>query len=59
MQKNVRRGILQCFINFGYRKTLCIRGVNHDFLWEFFCLTVPKTSYGNLSAIGKFSGEDG
>ena len=54
--KNVRRGILQCFNNFGYRKTLCIRGLYREILCEIFCLTVPKTSYGNLSAIGKFSG---
>ena len=37
--KKVRRGILQCFINFGYRKTLCIKLVYQDFLWQYFCLT--------------------
>ena len=37
--ENFRRGgILQCFINFGYRKILCFRGLCHDFRFsvEFF-----------------------
>ena len=32
--------------NFGYRKTLCLRGENHDFLYENCCLTVPKNFVG-------------
>ena len=30
----------------GDRKTLCIRGVGHDILSEFFCLIVPKKFIG-------------
>ena len=37
-----RSGTLQCVINFGYRKILCIRGLCNDFLSKKFCLTVPK-----------------
>ena len=29
---------------FGYRKTLCLRGKNHDFLKKICCLTVPENS---------------
>ena len=38
-----RRGILQCFITFGYRKMLGIRvGGTHDFPPNLFCLRVPR-----------------
>ena len=40
------RGTLQCFINFGYRKTLCLWGEYHDFLLKICCLTVPKIFVG-------------
>ena len=40
--KKFRRGTLQCVINFGYRKILCFRELCHDFVSNFFCLTVPK-----------------
>ena len=28
--------------NFGYRKSLCIRGVYHDILSKIFRLTIPQ-----------------
>ena len=37
-----RRGTLYCVINFGYRKSLCFRGLCHDFPSKIFCLTLPK-----------------
>ena len=40
--ENFCMGTLQCFINFGYRKTLCLWGEYHDFLLKICCLTVPK-----------------
>ena len=44
--EKLRRGIFQCFSNFGYSKILCITGVYHDFLSKNFCLTVPKSTRG-------------
>ena len=44
--RNFYTGIFKCFIDFGDRKTLCIRGVGHDILSEFFCLIVPKKFIG-------------
>ena len=41
-----RRGTLQCVTNFGYRNILCFRELCHDFLPNFFCLTVPKNFIG-------------
>ena len=40
--EKVRRGTLQCVTKFRYRKILFFRGLGHDFLSNFFCLTVPK-----------------
>ena len=45
--EKLRRGILQCFISFGYQKMLGIRekeggGRTHVFPLKFFCITVPK-----------------
>ena len=41
-----RSGTLQFVINFGYRKTLCFRGLCNDFLSKIFRLTVPKKQQG-------------
>ena len=38
--KNLRRGTLQCFIKFGYRKISCLWREYYDFLWKICCLTV-------------------
>ena len=40
------RGTIQCVTDFGYRKILCLRGLCHDFSFEFFCLAVPKNFAG-------------
>ena len=42
--EKLRGGILQCFITFGYRKTLgiIVEGEIHDFPPKLFCLTVPR-----------------
>ena len=37
-----RRGTLQSFISFGYRKKSCFRGLCHDSPSKIFCLTMPK-----------------
>ena len=42
-------GIVQCFINSGYRKSLDKRRVGREYQdspSKFFCLTVPKISAG-------------
>ena len=39
--EKVRRGSYMGFINFGYQKVVCRRGVNHDILSNYFCLTPP------------------
>ena len=45
--EKLRRGALQCVINFGYQKILCFsRGLCHDFPSKFCCLTVPKNFVG-------------
>ena len=45
--ENFGRGILHCFINFGYRRSLDKRGGEyHDFPSKFFCLTVPEYFVG-------------
>ena len=49
-------GIFKCFIDFGDRKTLCIRGVGHDFLSEYFVPRYQKISWGNPSVFQNFSG---
>ena len=42
-------GTLQCFINFGYRKSLDKRGRGYqDIPSRIFCLTVPKISVGGI-----------
>ena len=46
-------GTLQCVTIFGYRKILCLRGLCHDFLSKFFCLTVPKKNVSTNRCIGK------
>ena len=51
--------------NFWYRKTLCFRGICHDFPSKIFCLTVPKNFVGEpfivslISGIEKFYASDG
>ena len=40
--------------NSGYRKKLCIRGVNHDVFSKFFPLTVPENLYMNLMCFTDF-----
>ena len=36
--EDLRRGILLCFNHFWCRKTLCFRGLSHDFPSTFFVL---------------------
>ena len=40
--ENFRKGALQGVTDFGYRKTLCFRGLCHDFPSKKNCLSVPK-----------------
>ena len=40
--EKIRGGTLYGVTDFGYRKTLCFRGLCHDFLSKIFSLTVPK-----------------
>ena len=62
-----RRGTLNSFISFGYRKCLCFRGFCHDFPSKYFCLTVPKhfveepfcAVFQNYSGSEKFYGKKG
>ena len=42
--------------NFGYRKTLCLRGEYHDFLEKICCLTVPKNFVGEPFSVSLISG---
>ena len=44
--ENFRRGTLLFSEKFFYRKFLWIGMGYHDFLWKFFCLTVPKNFLG-------------
>ena len=46
--EKLRRGTFSCFTSFGYRKSLCFRGLCHDFRFpvEIFCLTVPTCFVG-------------
>ena len=44
--EKIRRAILHCFNNFGYRKSLDKRGGIKIFRRKFFCLTVPKNFVG-------------
>ena len=53
-----RRGTLQCVTNFGYRKILCFREFCHDFLLNFFCLTVPKIFVEDPSVFQRISGSE-
>ena len=53
-----RRGTLQCVTNFGYRKILCFRELCHDFLLNFFCLTVPKNFVEDPSVFQRISGSE-
>ena len=41
------RGTIQCVTDFGYRKILCLRGLCHDFSWNFFVSQCRKTLQGN------------
>ena len=55
--ENFRRAILQCCINFGYRKTLDKKGGGHqDFPSKIFCLTVPKNFVGQSFTVAISSG---
>ena len=50
-------GTLQCFINFGYRKSLDKRGRGYqDIPSRIFCLTVPKISVGESFTVALNSG---
>ncbi len=40
--KNILTGTLYHVTDFGYRKSLCLRGLFHDFSTNFFCLQVQK-----------------
>ena len=46
--------------NFGYRKTLCLRGEYHDFLSKVCCLTVMKNFVGEYfcAVFQKISGSE-
>ena len=44
--EKIRRGALECFTNFGYRKTLCFGGLCHEFLSKSFCVTALKSFVG-------------
>ena len=44
---------LQCFTNLGYRKILSLKGVHHDFLFNFFCLTVLKIIVAELFCVSR------
>ena len=47
-----RKGTFQGVTNLGCRKISCFRGLCHDHLSNFFCLTVPKHFVGEpLSAV--------
>ena len=53
--KNIRRRTFPSSQNFGYLKTLCIRGRYHDFPLEIFCLKLPKKfSRGTLPCFWSF-----
>ena len=56
MRKNsFRRGILKCFISFGYRKILWIKEGEIKLFYRIFFITVPKKSVGgNLSVFHSF-----
>ena len=56
--KKFRRGSLQCFINFGYRKILCLWVEYHDFLLKICRLTVPKNFVGEPLSVSLISGID-
>ena len=53
-------GILQCFINFEYQKSLDKRGGGEyqDFPSNFFCLTVPKKFVGEPFSVSLISGTE-
>ena len=55
-----RRGTPQCVTNFGYWTILCFWELCHDFVWKFFCLTVPKNFVEELfwSVFQKMSGSE-
>ena len=56
--ENIRSGILYCFINLGYRKSLDKtggRGSFEIFRRIFFCLTAPENFVGNHLVFQKFS----
>ena len=54
-EKN-RRGTLYGVTDFGYRKILCLKGLCHDFLSNFFVSQYRKALQGNPSVLcfGKF-----
>ena len=63
--ENHRWATLQGVTNFEYRKPFCFRGLCHDFLLKFFCLTKPKNFVGEpfgpslMSGIVKFYASEG
>ena len=68
LSHNAKKIIEESFcvsLNFEYRKNFSIRGVFHDILSNFFCLTVPKKigheSFGVslISGIEKFHALEG
>ena len=54
--EKIHRGTHSCFFTFGYRQSLCFRGLSHDFLSTFFCLTVPKIFVGHPFVLSLVSG---
>ena len=54
--ESIRRGILYCCSNFGYRKCLDKKGEYQDFPSKIFCRTVPKTSVAESFIVALNSG---
>ena len=54
--EKIRRAILHCCNNFGYRKSLDKRGGIKIFRRKLFCLTVPKSSVGESFTVAIISG---
>ena len=50
------RGTLQSFIDLGYRKKLCFRGLCHDFPSKSFSLKVPKNAVWEAFSLSLISG---
>ena len=49
--EDFRRGTISGVIDFGYRINLCLRGLRHDFLSNFFVPQYRKTLQGNPSVL--------